>query len=71
MLNLIYSKPSLQSQVEQGHIFLLAEEGDKPIAYAIIVSLKTPYINLIKFTFFPRTREKALAGCWLNTLFRQ
>jgi diamine N-acetyltransferase len=34
MMELIYSKPSLQKQIEKGHQFIIAYDGEKPVAFA-------------------------------------
>ncbi len=60
MLNLIYSKPSLQSQVEQGHNLLLAEEGDKPVAYADYSFLKNTIYKLNKIYILPSHQRKGI-----------
>lgn len=60
MLNLIYSKLSLQSQVEQGHIFLLAEEHGNPIAYADYSFLKNTIYKLNKIYILPSHQGKGI-----------
>ena len=60
MLNLIYSKPSLQSQVEQGHIFLIAEEDGNAVAYADYSLLKNTIYKLNKIYILPSHQGKGI-----------
>lgn len=60
MLNLIYSEASLQSQLQEGHIFLLAEEGNTPIAYADYSLLKNGIYKLNKIYILPSHQGKGI-----------
>ncbi|SFQ19325.1 GNAT family N-acetyltransferase [Parafilimonas terrae] len=60
MLNLIYSEASLLSQLKEGHIFLLAEEGDIPIAYADYSLLKNGIYKLNKIYILPSHQGKGV-----------
>jgi ribosomal protein S18 acetylase RimI-like enzyme len=60
MLNLIYSKPSLQSQAQQGHIFLLAEAHGNPVAYTDYSLLKNTIYKLNKIYILPSHQGKGI-----------
>ena len=45
MLEMIYSKSSLQKQFKEGHNFLIVEEDKKPIAFADYSLLKDEYLQ--------------------------
>ena len=60
MLQLIYSKTSLQKQIKEGHNFLIAEENNTPVAYADYSLLKDGIYKLHKIYVLPQQQGKGI-----------
>lgn len=60
MLELIYSKASLQKQIGEGHNFLIAEENNTPVAYADYNLLKDGIYKLHKIYILPQQQGKGI-----------
>jgi len=60
MLDLIYSPTALQKQFETGHNFIIAEEGDQPVAFADYSVLKDDIYKLHKIYVLPGQQGKGI-----------
>lgn len=60
MLQLIYSKTSLQKQMAEGHNFLIVEDNKTPIAYADYSLLKDDIYKLHKIYVLPQQQGKGI-----------
>lgn len=60
MLELIYSEKSLQKQITEGHIFLIAENNNTPVAYADYSLLKNDVYKLHKIYVLPSQQGKSI-----------
>lgn len=70
MLDKMYNKGELLSQLEQGHIFLIAEEDDTDLGFAgfsIIDSKKHTY-KLHKLYVLPETHGKGVGKLLINEI---
>ncbi len=68
MLTLFYSPASLRKQMmEQGHMFLMAEEGEKPVGFASYSQTSTPGLfKLHKIYVLPGQQGKGLGRALLD-----
>ena len=69
MLELIYSESSLNKQFETGHIFLMAEENKKPLAFASYSMLKPGIYKLQKLYALPQAQGKGIGKMLINRIF--
>ena len=60
MLELIYSKASLEKQFDEGHHFLIAEEDYKPVAFADYSLLKDDVYKLQKIYVLSNQQGKGI-----------
>jgi GNAT superfamily N-acetyltransferase len=67
MLNWMYALPMLESQVEQGHYFLVAEEQGYAIGFAgfELNHLEGPKAKLHKLYLLPSSQGKGVGKCLL------
>jgi GNAT superfamily N-acetyltransferase len=67
MLNWMYALPMLESQVEQGHYFLVAEEQGDAIGFAgfELNHLEGPKAKLHKLYLLPSSQGKGVGKCLL------
>jgi ribosomal protein S18 acetylase RimI-like enzyme len=61
MMELMYSIPSLQKQMEKGHVFFIAEVNDVPVGFASVLAEGNNVYKLNKLYVSPAT-QKAGAG---------
>ncbi len=66
MLKMIYSETSLQKQFQEGHNFLIAEENNKPIAFADYSCLKDDVCKLHKIYVMPNQQGKSVGKMITN-----
>lgn len=71
MLEQIYSLASLQKQVAQGHNFLIAEESDKPIAFADYNHLKEGVCKLQKIYVLPDQQGKSTGKLLISYIIQK
>lgn len=66
MMHLIYSKSSLQKQFDAQHNFLIAEEDNKPLAFADYSLLKDAVYKLHKIYVLPDQQGKSIGKLLIN-----
>lgn len=71
MLELIYSEASLQKQFDSAHHFLIAEENNKPIAFADYNSLKDDTYKLQKIYVLPAQQGKGIGKLLINHVIKK
>ncbi len=71
MLQLIYSETSLQKQFEQGHHFLIVEEGKEPVAFADYNHLKNDVYKLQKIYVLPNQQGKSIGTLLINEVIKR
>jgi len=66
MLEMIYSKSSLQKQFEEDHNFLIVEENKTPVAFADYSLLKDDVYKLNKIYVLPAQQGKSIGKLLLH-----
>jgi ribosomal protein S18 acetylase RimI-like enzyme len=68
MLDKMYNKGELLSQLEQGHVFLIAEEDDKDLGFAgfSVTDSKEHIYKLHKLYVLPETHGKGVGKLLIN-----
>lgn len=68
MLNLMYNKGELLSQLQQGYTFLIAEDGKKDVGFACssLVDAGTQTYKLHKLYVLPETHGKGVGKILIN-----
>ena len=70
MLDLMYNKGELLSQLQQGYIFLIAEEGSKDVGFACssLVDVETQTYKLHKLYVLPEMHGKGVGKILINEI---
>jgi ribosomal protein S18 acetylase RimI-like enzyme len=71
MLDLLYSPAALQKQFDTGHNFLIAEEDNKPIAFADYSLLKDDVYKLHKIYVLPDQQGKGIGKLLIDQVIRK